>query len=275
LIWRFGAGAVTRVSVAMTAVGLFGFSQSPSFGWLLVMAIPLGLGGGAVDAALNHFVATHYQAHHMNWLHCFWGVGAMTGPLIISRFIAAGGGWRGGYFIISLIQAGLVAVLFASTPLWRRMERPAPTTPGAAPAVHSELERKSEGAGAPAAEGAAPEADTGVRAILRLPGVRPVLLAFLLYCGLEASMGLWGSSFLVKARGFDVAAGAFGVSLFFGSLTVGRFISGFVSMKISNPQLIRAGLITILAGIGIMMLPLGGMVPLIGFGLVGLGCAPI
>lgn len=277
LIRRLGSGAVTRASVAMTAVALFGFSQSPSFGWLVLMAIPLGLGGGAVDAALNHFVAIHYQAHHMNWLHSFWGVGAMTGPLIMSRFIGAGGDWQGGYLAISLIQVALAAVLFASVPLWRRMERARASAQAAIPPPAGELMVKGVGNGASAAadDPGVQKGKVGVGGILRLPGVGAALLAFLFYCGLEATMGLWGSSFLVKARGFDVVAGAFGVSLFYGSLTVGRFISGFVAMKMSNAWLIRAGLLTILAGAGVMFLPVGGAIPLVGFGLVGLGCAPI
>lgn len=271
LLPRFGSGAVTRVSVALTAVALFGFSQAPSYGWLLALAVPLGLGGGAVDAALNHFVATHYAAHHMNWLHCFWGVGAMTGPLILSRFIAQGGDWRGGYLIISLIQIGLAAILFASIPLWRRMEGERP----AAGAPVREAARQPGGDEGQTAESALQARSYTLGRLLRLPGVAPGLLAFFLYCGLEATMGLWGSSFLVRARGFDPVAAAFGVSLFYGSLTFGRFVSGFASMRMSNPGLIRAGLWTILAGMAVMFIPVGGVVPLVGFALVGLGCAPI
>ena len=191
LIQRWGTGSLTRISVTMTALALLGFSLAPSFAWLLLMAIPLGLGGGAVDAALNHVVATHYEAHHMNWLHCFWGVGAMTGPLIMTRFIADGGEWRGGYLAVSFIQALLVAVLFASIPLWRQMEKGA-TSPSVEEAGR---QRDPQGPG----EGPGDrEAITGFRKLLRLPGVYPLLITFLLYTGIEGTVGLWASSFLSR-----------------------------------------------------------------------------
>ncbi|HEX2981857.1 MAG TPA: MFS transporter, partial [Anaerolineaceae bacterium] len=117
VIHRFGTGQVTLVSVMMTAVALLGFSLAPSFAWVVLLAVPLGLGAGSVDAGLNEYVAEHYQARHMSWLHCFWGVGALSGPLIMSRLIAQDQSWRTGYLIVSIIQFVLVAVLFFSLPL--------------------------------------------------------------------------------------------------------------------------------------------------------------
>ncbi|BAS26804.1 MFS transporter [Limnochorda pilosa] len=285
IIRRFGTGNTTRVSVAMTAIALCGFSLSPSFGWLLLMAIPLGLGGGAVDAALNHFVATHYKANHMNWLHCFWGVGAMSGPLIMSRFIVEGGNWRGGYLTVGIIQGCLVALLLASLPLWRWTERETSSArPALAPAGQQQPTRNAGRDNGRHAQdgnailddgGSAEKGNAGLLSVLKLPGVWPVLVAFFSYCGAEATMGLWGSSFLVKARGLDASTAAFWVSLFFGSLTVGRLISGFAAMRTSNASLIRAGLLLILAGAGLMLLPMPGPFSPVGFLLVGLGCAPI
>lgn len=257
LIQRLGTGNLTRVSVAMTALALLGISQVPSFGWLILWAIPLGLGGGAVDAALNHFVATHYKAHHMNWLHCFWGVGAMTGPLIMARFIAVGSVWRGGYLTVGLIQASLLAILLVSIRLWREMEQGA-TLPQAA-----------------GADGSAATGSRGLGGVLRLPGIYPVLIAYLLYTGIELTVGLWGSSFLAKARALGPVEAAFGTSVFFGSLTLGRMVSGFLSMRMSEAALVRSGLLTIVAG-GVVMLAFAApAMAIFSLALVGLGCAPI
>ena len=105
----------------MTAVALLGFSFSPSLIWLIICAVPLGLGAGAVDAGLNNYVATHYKAHHMSWLHCFWGVGASLGPIIMSQFITGQNSWRQGYVAIAIIQFALVLLLFFTLPLWKRV----------------------------------------------------------------------------------------------------------------------------------------------------------
>jgi fucose permease len=252
IVRRFGTANVTRVSVAMTAAALFGFFLSPSFGWLLLASVPLGLGAGAVDSVLNHFVAAHYQAHHMNWLHCSWGIGAMSGPLIVSGLVGEGGGWRSGYLAVGVIQGCLVALLFTSGPLWRWAEKELPS-------AHPDSATRS----------------AGLLSVLKLRGAWPVLLAFLLYCGAESTMGLWGASFLVRSRGLDVSTAAFWVSVFYGSLTAGRFLSGFAAMKMTNPRLIRTGLLTILSGAGLMFLPLPAACSPIGFVLVGLGCAPV
>lgn len=302
LIRSLGTGNLTRVSVAMTAAALLGFSLAPSFGWLLLLAIPLGLGGGAVDAALNHFVATHYKAHHMNWLHCFWGVGAMTGPLIMARFIAASGGWRGGYLAVSLVQGLLLAILLVSIPLWRQMEQAANgLTSGAKTVSGPEGEGAAlEGGKSPRARddaahprGRAPgDGDDAVReserrareqsggritlrAVLRLPGTYPLLIAYLLYTGIELTVGLWGSSFLTKARAFGAVEAAFGISVFYGSLTLGRILSGFLSMKMSEPSLIRSGLLAIVLGAVSMLSFESAIVSTLSFAIVGLGCAPI
>lgn len=250
----------------MTALALLGYSRAPSFGWILLWAVPLGLGAGAVDAALNHLVATHYRAHHMNWLHCFWGLGAMAGPLVMARFIAEGGAWRGGYLTVSLVQGTLLAILVASVRLWREVEGSA--------AVADPL---GAGPGAGGGQDAAPHDRhrLGLRALLRLPGIYPLLAAFLLYCGIELTVGLWGTSFLVKARAFDPVDAAFGASLFYGSLTLGRALSGFLSMKMSEASLVRWGLLVVVAG-GFVMLAFPSPGPaMASLALVGLGCAPI
>jgi len=252
VIGRFGTGRVTVVSVAMTAIALLGHWMAPSFFWLMMCAIPLGLGAGAVDSGLNAFVAEHYKARHMNWLHCFWGVGAMLGPLIMASITGSGHSWRSGYLTVSIVQFVLVALLIFSLPMWRRLEQP-----------HHETERNRA------------EPKRGVLSVLRTKGAAFAMLLFFLYTSVESCLILWGASYLVKVRGVlpENAAGL--VALFFVGITGGRALSGFVSMKLSNEMLIRIGAILVMAGLLIMMLPLP--VPLAVFALmvVGLGLAPI
>lgn len=256
---RFGTGMVTFVSVLMTASALLGFAFAPSFLWFIVLALPLGLGAGSVDAGLNDYVAKNYAAHHMNWLHCFWGVGAMTSPIIMSQHIGGDGSWRSGYLTVAAIQFALVVVLFLSIPLWRRFERESKS-----PATASAPEARPGSA-----------RSKGILYPLRISGVRPVVLMFLFYCGVEATVGLWGSSYLVDTRGLDAANAALWVSLYFGAITLGRFLSGFVSMRLSSETLIRIGVISILVGVVLLLLPLPDQAVLAALILIGLGCAPI
>lgn len=277
LMKRFGTASLTGASVALTAAALFGTAFAPSFGWLLAMALPLGLGAGAVDAALNHFVATHYQAHHMNWLHCFWGVGAMAGPVIMARAVSAGPGWRAGYLAVSLIQWFLVVLLLVSRPAWRRIEAAQaghPTDDAAGDAGGEREGNRSAGREASAGQDRGKRRSRGW-SVVALPGVRTALLAFLLYSGLESTMGLWGASFLVREKGFTAADAAFGASLFYGSLTVGRLVSGFVALKKSDAWLIRTSLVLVLIGAGVLLLTMSDAAAMAGFALVGLGCAAI
>ncbi len=259
LIKQFGTGKLTFISVFLTAAALLGFSFAPSFLWLLFLSVPLGLGAGAVDSGLNEYVAEHYKAHHMSWLHCFWGVGAMLGPILMSRYIAHENSWRDGYLTVSIVQFALVAVLFFTLPLWDR----AAGTSGENASETEAKEQKAE------------TARKGLLYPLKVKGVKVALVSFLFYCGVESTMGLWGSSFLVRAKGLDAATAAAWVSSFYGSITVGRLITGFVTMKVGNKTLIRMGELTILAGAILLILPLPNYFSPAGFVLIGLGCAPI
>lgn len=265
---RFGTGRVTAVSVLMTATALLGFAYAPSFIWLVLLAIPLGLGAGSVDAGLNDYVAKHYAASHMNWLHCFWGVGAMSGPIIISQFIGNNESWRNGYLTVAIVQFALVIVLFLTLPFW---EKVAQSKRKFTSAFNSEL--------SPMASEVQDQSDKkvtrGIFSPLRIDGVKPVLMVFLFYCGVEATVGLWGSTFLIRVKGINVVTAAGWVSLYFGSITLGRFISGFVTMRVSSKTLIRAGEIAILSGAIGLLLPLPSVFSMLSFILIGLGCAPI
>ena len=251
LIHRFGTGKLTFVSVTMTALALLGFSAFPSFIWLCIMAIPLGLGAGSVDAALNNFVALHYEAKHMSWLHCFWGVGATSGPIIMSLFLAKNNDWQKGFFTISLIQFALVFLLFITLPLWKKLEKDDGE-------VSNDYKENTEKISP-----------------LKIPGVKLALVSFVCYCATESTAGLWGSSYLVNYKGFSADDAARGISLFYGGITLGRLLTGFLTMKFNNRILIRSGQIICIIGAIFLLAPLPTYFSLIGLILVGLGCAPI
>lgn len=252
-----GTGKVTAISVAATAVALFGFSFSHSFWALCLWAIPYGLGAGSVDASLNNYVALHYKSRHMSWLHCMWGVGATTGPYIMGIALSAGHGWNMGYRYIGIIQVILTSVLIFSLPLWKgRTEE-------------TEVEELQTD-----------QAENGkkvlsVREILKISGAREVMLCFFCYCALEQTTGLWASSYLSLHKGIPAETAAAFASLFFIGITVGRAISGFVTMKLNDIQMIRLGQGIIVAGIVAMILPGSNILAMAGLVLIGLGCAPI
>jgi fucose permease len=247
IIRRFGTGVVTAVSVLMTAVALVGFSLSPLFIALCLFAIPLGLGAGSVDAALNNYVALHYKARHMSWLHCFWGIGASIGPIIMSVFLIRNNSWNLGYRTIGIIQICLVVLLFIALPLWGKKE--------------NERTTKSE--------------PVKLTQLLHIVGVKQVLIAFFCYCSIETVTGLWGSSYLVTVKNISPEIAAQWIALYYIGITTGRFISGFMTMRLSNRQMIRLGQGIIAAGIIVLVLPLGNYTLLPGLFMIGLGCAPI
>ena len=245
-----GAGKIMVISVGMTAAALFGFSVSTAYWQLCLWAIPYGLGAGSVDASLNNYVALHYASRHMSWLHCMWGLGASIGPYIMGAALTGGMGWNTGYRIIALLQIVLTAVLMFSLPLWKK--------------------RKDE----PGDNGEKPAALT-LKQTVGLRGAKEILLAFFCYCALEQTCILWGSSYLVLVNGLDEETAAGLASLFMLGLTAGRFLSGFVTYKLNDTNMIRLGQSIIVVGIVIMVLPLGRVGSMTALALLGLGCAPI
>ena len=248
LLRRFGTGLVVACSVLLTAIALFGYSVSSQYWMLCLFAVPYGLGAGAVDAALNHYVALHYAARHMSWLHCFWGVGCALSPYIMSFYLHRNTDWQGGYRAISLLQIGLTVMLFLSLPLWKK--KAAAAESGAEPAVP-------------------------MRTMLRRRGVMQALLTFFSYCALESTAGLWASSFLVQSRGITAETAAKFASLFYIGITAGRFISGFAADRLGDSRMIRLGLGGIAAGVFLVMLPLSDVFALTGLIVIGIGCAPV
>lgn len=246
---KMGTGLVTAISVLMTAAALFGFSAANSFALLCVIAVPYGLGAGAIDAALNNYVALHYSSKHMSWLHCFWGVGASVSPYIMGFSLTSGFGWQRGYFTVSLIQAVLTAILFLSLPLWKKRT--------------SDASEQSSNT-------------VGLKAAFKIKGVPYVLIAFFCYCAMESTAGLWASSYLKEYRGTNEETAAMFASLFFLGITLGRFICGFVADKIGDRGLIRIGISVTAASFILVVLPLStDITALAGLVLAGVGCAPI
>ncbi len=246
---RFGVAKVTTISVLMTALALLGFSYFGNFIFLCLLAVPLGLGAGCVDVALNNYVALHYKARHMNWLHCFWGVGAAIGPLIMANYLEQGQSWSSGYNTVGWIQIALFVILLVSFPLWIRK--------------NSKQNRNSPS-----------EKKTSFNTLLKIPGVKQALIVFFCYCTIEASFGLWGASFLVYSRSFEPDHAAKLVSIYYLGITLGRFISGLLTQKLNNKQLVYCGQGLIILGIIVLFLPFEATL-LAGFLLIGLGCAPI
>jgi len=247
IIKRFGTVKVVVSGFLLSASALLGFSFSSSFITLCLFAVPLGLGGGAIDVSLNNYVALHYKARHMSWLHCFWGVGASLGPIIMSAFLLHRNSWNEGYRAIGLIHLCIIALLFLSLSLWKKSD--------------SESSKKSSSA--------------GLKKALSIIGVKGALLVFFCYCTIETLTGLWGASYLVEVRGISKETAAAAISLYFFGITSGRFISGFITMKLNNRQMVRIGQIIIACGIVTLVLPFGNSTLFPGLFMIGLGCAPI
>ncbi len=248
---RLGTGKVTAISVATTAIAIWGFSTSQSFFVLYLWAIPYGLGAGSVDASLNNYVALHYESRHMSWLHCMWGVGATLGPYIIGYTLTSGKGWNAGYQYVALVQIALTAILICSLPMWKGR-------------TSKEVESNAEDS-----------KPLSLKEIIRIRGAKEVMLCFFCYSAVEQTAGLWASSYLTIAKGVDAETAASFASMFFIGITTGRALSGFITMKLKDVQMIRLGQSIIAIGIIILFLPAGEILSLIGLILIGLGCAPI
>lgn len=253
---RFGAGKVTFVSVALTALALLGFSFAPNYLVLIFLAIPYGLGAGGVDAALNNYVALHYESRHMSWLHCMWGIGASAGPYVMGFALSCGFGWSAGYQYIAIVQVILTVILFASLPLWNNRKSHKLLKPIQISKEYSKTLSFSE--------------------VLRIPGAKNIFIMFFCYCAIEQTAGLWASSYMVLHGGVSRVVAAGWASLFYVGITAGRFISGFLTMRFNDETMIRIGQCVMLVGILVLLLPLPNDIELVtGFIIIGFGCAPV
>lgn len=239
---KYGTGKVTALSVGTTALALFGFSISQNFISLSFWAIPYGLGAGSVDASLNNYVALHFASKHMSWLHCMWGIGATLGPYIMDLVLTNNKPWNDGYRIISILQVILTIILITSLGKWKKQDNTTTSTKA-----------------------------LSLKEILNIPGAKEIMICFFCYSAIEQTSMLWASSYLNLAEGIDAKTAATFASLFCIGITIGRGINGFIAMKLKDEQMIHMGIVIIFIGIVSMFLSYS----LLGFILIGLGCAPI
>lgn len=249
-IKRLGTGMVTMLSVALTAAALFAFSYSGTFIGLCFWSVVYGLGGGAIDAALNNYVAKNYKSRHMSWLHCFWGIGATVGPFIMGLCLTKGLPWNSGYRAVGSIQSVLFFLILLTLPLWKLSKT----------AVNGQKEEMVA---------------LTFKETIGLRGAKPAIVSCFCYCGLEVTTGLWASSYLVLYKGLDTELAAKWASLFYLGITAGRFVSGFITERLGDRWMIRLGLGIAAVGILMIFLPAANTVTLAGLIMVGVGCAPI
>lgn len=250
LISRFGTGKITAVSTLMTALALLGFSCSDSMLWLCLCAVPLGLGAGSIDTALNNYVALHYEASHMNFLHCFYGVGVSLSPYLMSLALSQGT-WENGYRTVFWFQLAIAALTILTLPLWKKVR-------------HSKNGEEEE----------APRV-VSFPALMKMPRVRMACLVFIGYCALEYTCGTWGSTFLVNAKGAAADTAARMVTFYYIGLALGRFLSGVLAGRLHSRQLVKIGQTILLAAIASLFLPLPSAFCSVSLFFIGLGNGPI
>ncbi len=243
---RFGTAGVTVASVFLTAVALLGYSVSPNFTMLLLFAIPYGLGAGAIDTALNNFVAQHYSSRHMSWLHCFWGVGTIVSPFVMSYALTLGA-WNLGYRIVGFLQLGIALVLLLTLPVWKKV-----------PQAEQQSQRS-----------------VGILEALKIRGVPALLLGFFAYCAIEATAMNWASTYFVSARAISPEQAARFASLCYIGITAGRFLGGFVMNRLGDRRMILLGASILSCGCILLLIPGGTALAFAGFLVIGFGCAPV
>ena len=247
LTGKLGTRIVTVISVFLTAFALFGFSFSTQFWMLIVFAVPYGLGAGAIDAALNNYVALHYSSKHMSWLHCFWGVGTIVSPFVMS-YALTNSNWNNGYRIVGFIQLAIAILLLVTLPVWK---------------VHNQSAEKKQ-------------QSIGLIGALKIKGVPFLLIGFFAYCAAEATAMSWASTYFTEVKGISTEKAAQFAALFYIGITVGRFLSGFVTDKLGDKKMIIIGTCILSCGIIDLMIPVSyPLVSIIGFVVIGFGCAPI
>lgn len=248
---RFGTGRVTTISVLLTVIALMGFSFSSAYPQLFIWAVPYGLGAGAIDAALNNYVAVHYASRYMNWLHCFWGAGAMISPYIMSHFLAKDGNWHKGYQAVGFIQLGILVILVATLPLWSRVR--------SKEEIENEKNRET----------------MKIFDVVKIPGVKFIFLGMFAYCSIEATVFAWTSSYFVTGKGLTPDVAAKYAALYYIGITVGRLLCGFVSDRLGDFRITFIGLSLVAAGIIMLVFARENTLCLVAVLVMGLGCAPV
>lgn len=254
LVRKLGTAKIAALSGVLTAVALLGYSQAPSFGWLLLFSVPLGLGAGSVDTCLNNYGALFLSARQVNWQHCCYGLGAAMGPMILSIVLGQDAGWRSGYLTIAIIQFAIAAVLFISLPVWKGRDYKGP-----------EVEQVQE---------------AGIESrkktpLLLIPGVLIALISYAVFFGIEYGAALWAPSYMVGARGMDPAFAARIISVYYICIMVGRFVSGVLAARFSDKALIRLGAVLCICGSILLGQDLPANMYFVALAIIGFGCAPI
>ena len=273
---KLGTKYVTLISVALTSAALFGFSISTHFFMICLWAIPYGLGAGSIDAALNNYVALHYNSRHMSWLHCFWGVGTIISPYVMSYALTYSD-WQTGYRSVAGIQFCIAVVLLVTLRLWRINE--CDNTSKITVEKNNITEGQSDNDCADDRKSGNIDSDDrilGLSGAVKIKGVPSMLTGFMCYCSAESTCMLWTASYLIKMRGVSAEKAAAFASLFFIGMTVGRFLAGFIATGLGDRNMIRLGTCIMTAGIVLIAVSaLPEMATLIGFVVIGLGCAPV
>lgn len=252
LIRKFGTGRVTLFSILLTAIGLVGISFSPNIVVMMIFSVILGYGAGAIDTGLNNFVSLHYKAHHMNWLHCFWGVGVTASPIIMSYFLKGeNASWRSGYRFIAMLQLIIAFIVLFSLKKWKSVENETQTE-------ENKTAEKGESA----------------LGIVKRKGVFTSIISLGLYCSMEFLVGTWGATYLVNVYLLSPDEAAKWISLYYGGIMIGRLLSGFISMKTSDDNMIRGGIAVAFIGMLVLALPIG-RASFAGLMLIGVGFGPI
>lgn len=244
---KFSTRIVTVVSVFLTVIALFGFSFSTHFWMLVVFAIPYGLGAGAVDAALNNYIALHYSSKSMSWLHCAWGVGTIVSPFVMS-YALTNSVWNDGYRMVGALQLIIAILLLVTLPVWK-------------------VNKEATGT---------EEVSVGLLKALKIKGVPFLLIGFFAYCAAEATTMYWASTYFSEVKNMSVEQASKLASLFYIGITVGRFLCGFITDKLGDRKMIALGTRVLLCGIVLLIIPTNYvLVSQIGFMIIGFGCAPI
>ena len=254
IIKRWGTGVVSAASVMLTAVAMYGFSMADGIGCFILFSVPLGLGAGCIDSALNNYVALHYKATHMNFLHCCYGVGVSVSPYIMSLALEKEK-WQTGYVSVAIIQGIIAVTIFITLPLWKKVSA----------LKNLDVDKKAED-------------DFKIysfREMLRDKKAVATWIMFFAYCGIECTAGIWGSTYLVLCKDVSMEFAAKCVMIYYGGMAIGRFLCGVFANKISAWKLIYIGYIVLGIALIVLLFPGKSMLSAIALFCIGFGCAPI
>ncbi len=251
LIHKFGTSKVTAFSTLLTAIALIGFSFSANIWFMMLLAVPLGLGAGAIDVALNNYVALHYSAKQMSFLHCFYGIGVSVSPYVLSLVISGENGWRNGYRIAFIIQIAISILMFVSLPVWKKLNK-------------AESENETD-----------KKKTLTIRETLRIPGVKSMCALFYLTCAIECSCSGWGSTYLVEFKNMTTEQAAGTILFYFIGMALGRFLSGIIADKLHSWKIIMIGEYVLGVAVTLLAIPSPSILGSIGFFMIGLGNGPL